>query len=95
MADQLPPDLLLRAFRAFAAVLLDAEPAQQPTPAAAPPGLSAIQRRILERATRTPISAKRLITAAGYKVNSYSRGAVTELVRRGLLRHDADGVRLG
>ena len=53
------------------------------------PEIKPIHRRLLAKANAEhPVKARALILAAGYKVNSNSRGAVTELVRWGYLARD-------
>jgi hypothetical protein len=65
-------------------------PSRAPTPRPAA-DLKRIHRRLLEHATREPVTSRKLITAAGYKFNAYSRGALTYLCRHGLLVRDAWG----
>jgi hypothetical protein len=72
-----------------------------PTPLDPPPqggreqlaGLRRVHRKLLEKATSDPIPTKKLITSAGYAVNTYSRDAVTHLCRAGLLLRTPDGIR--
>ncbi len=54
--------------------------------------LKHVHRQLLKHATAEPVPAKKLIVLAGYKHNSYARGAVAELLRAGLLRRVPGGV---
>lgn len=67
--------------------------AAAPTAAPALP-LARIHQKLLNAATTTPTPTKALIRQAGYPVSSYSRQAVTELCRRGLLARVPEGIRL-
>lgn len=63
------------------------------TPVAArKPRLRRIHHKLLEKATLEPMATKRLIQLAGYEVNTYSRDAVTFLVRYGYLQRVPEGV---
>lgn len=54
--------------------------------------LGRIHRKLLEKASPTdPLPAKRLISLAGYKDNSYSWDAITYLARQRLLLRTPDG----
>ena len=56
--------------------------------------LRRIHRCLLTAAGPGPIPAKKLISLTGYPVNTYSRSAITQLCRAGLLVRTADGVHL-
>ena len=58
-------------------------------PVQMPPNLNRrIHRKLMEAATASPMSAKRLATRAGYvRCNSYVRAALRELVEARKLRH--------
>jgi hypothetical protein len=56
--------------------------------------LRRIHQRLLAVAKPIPLPAKKLISLAGYSVNTYSRQAVTQLCRAGLLIRTADGISL-
>jgi hypothetical protein len=71
--------------------VLGPAPAESPAP---PPKLRRIHHRLLAKASATPVPAKKLIALAGYCVNTYSRDAVTQLCRAGLLLRTPDGIRL-
>jgi hypothetical protein len=76
-------------------VPVPARPVADPPAAAAPaPKLRRIHRQLLAKASATPVPTKKLIALAGYPVNTYSRDAVTQLCRAGLLVRTPDGVRL-
>lgn len=57
-------------------------------------GLKRIHRKIVEKATDTPVPAKALLKAAGYEANTYGRDAITYLTRAGILQRTPDGIRL-
>lgn len=70
-----------------------------PSPGAAPPNGRAlsrkhrrVHRKILEKATPQPTPAKVLIKLAGYKLNTYARDAITDLVRDGYLIRLPEGL---
>lgn len=54
--------------------------------------LHEVQRNAILAATDKPVPMKVLARLAGYKLTSYFRGAVTALVRAGLLRRVPDGL---
>jgi hypothetical protein len=74
--------------------LVDDRPAPEGPPEGSQPPrpLKHIHRQLLKHATAEPIPAKRLIGLAGYKHNSYARGAIADLLRLGMLRRLEGGV---
>lgn len=56
--------------------------------------LTRVHRRLIEHATTAPVTARALVRKAGYKLNSYSRSALTYLCRCGLIVHTPDGYQL-
>jgi len=70
-----------------------APPAATPGPAPVSAHLARIHRRLLEAATDRAVPAKQLIRQAGYLLNSYSRQAITDLVRWGYLLRTPEGLR--
>lgn len=64
----------------------------QPTQSHQPP-LREVERAILDAAPdKVPLTIKSLARASGYSYSSYTREAVAELLRRGLLMRTAGGV---
>jgi hypothetical protein len=66
-----------------------------PVPAAGDAKLARVHRKLIEQATEQAVPLKVLVRRAGYRVNSYSRAAVTALCRWGYLVRTADGLRRG
>lgn len=59
---------------------------------AAPTKITALHRKILAAVTSTPQTSRRIINATELKYNSYSRRALTALLRAGLVIRGMDGL---